>query len=173
MADTFIGFAALDATLNACLLTDDADVPTDATGSPSYRVYGENGLMNNGSGTISTFRDTGSITGATNASPIVITSNGHGLVTGQRVTISGVGGNTAANGTFVVTVLTSNTFSLDGSTGNGTYTSGGTWHQSGLYLWSFTPTSGNGFDHGVNYWVLFTFVVSGTTKSTLYTFGVT
>src|SRR5262249_26844427 len=38
------------------------------------------------------------ITGATNASPIVVTSNGHGLTNGETVRISGVGGNTAANG---------------------------------------------------------------------------
>ncbi|MEW6210918.1 MAG: ubiquitin-activating E1 FCCH domain-containing protein [Acidobacteriota bacterium] len=70
-----------------------------------------------------------SITSATNASPIVITtSTNHKLVTGDSVTISGVGGNTAANGTFTVTVTNSTTFSLDGSTGNGTYTSGGTFN---------------------------------------------
>jgi len=67
------------------------------------------------------------VTGATNASPIVITTGGgHLLHTGQTVSISGVGGNTAANGEWVVTVLTSTTFSLNGSTGNGAYGGGGT-----------------------------------------------
>lgn len=70
---------------------------------------------------------TGSVTGATNASPIVITSSGHGLSTGDQVTITSVGGNTASNGQWVITVLSSSTFSLTGSTGNGSYTSGGTW----------------------------------------------
>ena len=70
----------------------------------------------------------GTITGATNATPIVITSNGHGLVTGDGVVISGVLGNTAANGTFAVTKVNNNTFSLNGSAGSGAYTSGGTWH---------------------------------------------
>ncbi len=65
------------------------------------------------------------VAGATNASPIVITCNNHGLVTGDAVTIASVGGNTAANGDFLVTRITANTFSLDGSTGNGAYTSGG------------------------------------------------
>jgi len=37
-----------------------------------------------------------------------------------------VEGNTAANGDWEVTVLTADTFSLNGSTGNGAYTSGGT-----------------------------------------------
>lgn len=65
------------------------------------------------------------ITGATNATPIVITANGHGLSTGENVFITGVVGNTAANGSFVVTKLSDNTFSLDDSVGNGARTSGG------------------------------------------------
>jgi len=67
------------------------------------------------------------VTGATNASPIVVTSTGHALNTGDAVSISGVAGNTAANGTFTVTKVDANTFSLNGSTGNAAYTSGGTW----------------------------------------------
>lgn len=70
----------------------------------------------------------GSVTGATNASPIVITSAGHGLATGDIVRILGVLGNTAANGLFQVTVTGSNTFSIP-ATGNGAYTSGGAWRQ--------------------------------------------
>lgn len=75
---------------------------------------------------------TGSITGATNASPIVITSLGHGLSTGDAVTIADVGGNTAANssGGWFITVVDADSFSLDGSTGDGAYTSGGTWTSS-------------------------------------------
>ena len=65
------------------------------------------------------------ITAATNASPIVITAAGHGLTSGLQVQISGVLGNTAANGTFKVTVINANNFSLDGSTGTGNYTTGG------------------------------------------------
>ena len=67
------------------------------------------------------------ITAATNASPIVITQNGspHNLVTGDKVEVYGVSGNTAANGIWTVTVINSTTFSLDGSTGNGAWTSGG------------------------------------------------
>ncbi len=70
---------------------------------------------------------TGSITAATNASPIVITSTAHGLSTGDVVKIEGVGGNTSANNTWVVTVLTANTFSLDESHGTADYTGSGTW----------------------------------------------
>lgn len=56
---------------------------------------------------------------STNATPIVITRNNHGLVTGDTVVITGHTVNTNANGTWTVTNLTSNTFSLDGSVGNG------------------------------------------------------
>jgi hypothetical protein len=65
------------------------------------------------------------ITGATNASPIVITCNGHNLQNGNLVEITGVGGNTAANGIWTVASATTNTFALSGSTGNGAFTSGG------------------------------------------------
>ena len=61
------------------------------------------------------------------ASPIAITtSGGHGFVTGDRVSISGVTGNTAANGTHTITVTATNRFTLNGTTSNGTYDGGGT-----------------------------------------------
>ena len=65
------------------------------------------------------------VSAATNASPIQITTGTHGLTTGNRVTITGVVGNTAANALWTVTVVDSTNFTLDGSTGNGAYTSGG------------------------------------------------
>ncbi len=67
------------------------------------------------------------VSGATNATPVVITTNSpHGLQTGMQVTISGVLGNTAANGIFTVSVIDAANFSLNGSIGNGAWTSGGT-----------------------------------------------
>ncbi len=62
------------------------------------------------------------ISNATNATPIVITAGSHGLTSGENVSVTGVTGNTAANGFFEVTVLSSDTFELDGSSGNGAYT---------------------------------------------------
>ncbi len=75
------------------------------------------------------------ITGATNASPIVITSAGHGLANGQIVSITGVAGNPAANGMRKVTEATADTFALvDPATdraiaGNGGYAGGGNWNR--------------------------------------------
>lgn len=62
------------------------------------------------------------ITGATNASPISITCTGHGISTGESVVISGVQGNTAANGTWTATVVNADTLTLNSSVGNGSYT---------------------------------------------------
>jgi hypothetical protein len=73
------------------------------------------------------------ITGATSATPIVITSTNHGLTNGQIVSITGVEGNPAANGLRKVGSATQNNFALlDPVTsanivGNGNYTQGGNW----------------------------------------------
>jgi hypothetical protein len=67
-----------------------------------------------------------SITAATNASPIAITTaTPHGYVTGQTVSIVGGAGNLIMNQPWVITVTGPTTFTLQGSTGNGTYTGGG------------------------------------------------
>jgi hypothetical protein len=66
------------------------------------------------------------ITATNTSSPIQVTSTAHGLITGDVVTISGVVGQTGANGTFQVTVLTANTFTLNNSTSVGAWVSGGT-----------------------------------------------
>jgi hypothetical protein len=60
---------------------------------------------------------------ATNATPILITtSSNHGLVSGESIAVENVAGNTAANGTRTVTVVSPTTFQLNGSVGNGAYT---------------------------------------------------
>ena len=71
------------------------------------------------------------IANASNASPIVINSPGHGLTNPSRgvhfAVIDGVTGNTAANGFHRINVLNADNFELSGTTGNGAYTGGGTW----------------------------------------------
>lgn len=69
----------------------------------------------------------GPVLGATNATPIVLTVNSTLLIpTGMRVQVDGVLGNTGANGTWFATVIDASHVQLDGSVGNGAYTSGGT-----------------------------------------------
>lgn len=58
------------------------------------------------------FQDRPAITGATNATPIVVTAASHGLSDDDRVTIRGVLGNTNANGRFQVDNVAANTFEL-------------------------------------------------------------
>jgi Flp pilus assembly protein TadG len=81
--------------------------------------------------TAATWRDgaTKTITGATRANPVVITSSGHGLTNGDYVRITGVNGMTQINNRiFQVANRTTDTFQLSGVNGSayGTYTSAGT-----------------------------------------------
>jgi hypothetical protein len=65
------------------------------------------------------------ITNATNTNPIVITTSApHGYVTGDTVFHRGIGGNTAANGTFTITVTSPTQYTIP-IQGNGAYTTGG------------------------------------------------
>ena len=69
------------------------------------------------------------ITGATAASPCVITATAHGFANGDRVVITGVGGMSPLNNRhFEVANITANTFELLGinSTGYPAFTTGGT-----------------------------------------------
>jgi len=71
------------------------------------------------------------ITGATNATPIVITATSHGFANGDIVNIGAVGGNQAANGIWKIANQATNTFELTdpitgaNAAGSGAYTSGG------------------------------------------------
>ncbi len=76
--------------------------------------------------------NSGDVAGASNTVPIQITTANHGLSTGDQIVVSNVAGNTAANGTYLVTNINADTFSLqtlDGVdvAGNGTYAGGGSW----------------------------------------------
>jgi hypothetical protein len=68
------------------------------------------------------------ITGAVNngSGLIRLTVTAHGYESGDKVNVQGVGGVAAATGQWIITVVTANTFDLEGSTFSGTYTSGGT-----------------------------------------------
>ena len=59
----------------------------------------------------------------------VVTGSTAGLTSGSFVTIAGVNGNLAANGTFTITVVDATTFTLNGTVGDGAYSGGGQWTQ--------------------------------------------
>lgn len=89
-------------------------------------------------------------TSGNGVSPIQVqTTTTNTLTTGQTVTIAGVGGNTAAIGTFTITVQNNTTFTLNGTTGNGNYTTGGT-VQTNTYIVDYrtmgTPAPQEPFD---------------------------
>ncbi len=177
MADSgqFMGLVALGATIRGTVVTKNTSgVPVDASPAPTYRVYGPAGVMTNGTGSLSA-KDSGTVTGCvTSVGLIKITSNGHKLTTGTRVSVASVGGVAEATGDWNVTVVDVNNFTLDGSTfSTGPYTSGGTWHASGVYDFNYSPTVGNNFASGVNYAVLVNAIVGSNNTANVYTFQVT
>jgi len=94
------------------------------------------GRANFGTFTLSTDNTTSlTVTGATATSPIQITTSAtNTLVTGQTVVITGVTGNTVANGTFVITVVDNTHFTLNNTNGLNPYTGGGTVNGTAQFL---------------------------------------
>lgn len=89
-------------------------------GHQYIRFYKDNGII--------TLTET-NITGATQANPVVVTSNAHGYSNGDRIAINSVSGMTQLNNReFTVANVTANTYELAGINGTGfsAYTSGGT-----------------------------------------------
>lgn len=168
MFSDFLGFAAAGSTfVSAVTITDASSTPLDPAAAPTWRCYDGSTLLE--AGTL-TKLDTGVITNVTDANPMVVTSAGHGLQTGDSVTISGVTGNTAANATWQVTVIDPNTFSVAGA-GNGAYVAGGAWHTTGLYQLSL-DLSQPGFESGGSYQVLVSWTAGATPLVSLLTLGV-
>jgi hypothetical protein len=87
-------------------------------GSPAPTSLGINGTWTNGKQEV----EFGTYT-STNTTPVVVTYTGHGYSTGDIVMIRSDTGNNI-NGTWSITVLTANTFELDGSVGTGTSAGG-------------------------------------------------
>jgi hypothetical protein len=74
------------------------------------------------------------ITGATNTSPIKITITGANFTNGDSIFIDNVRGNVAANGLWTIAGVSGQTFTLNGSHGNGAYTTGtGLSTKGGIY----------------------------------------
>lgn len=67
------------------------------------------------------------VTGATNATPVEITTSGaHGLATNAEVELYNIAGPVGVNGQWFITVTAANKFTLNGSVAGGAYSSGGT-----------------------------------------------
>lgn len=158
----YAGIVAINSAIDKAVISKNptTNVPLDADALPTYRLYGPAGILATGS---LSYKDTGTISGATNASPTVITSVGHGLTTGVTVTIANILGNTGANGVYQITVIDSNTFSVPVNTGaGGAYSGGGSFHTTGVYDWNVTPTLAANYLSGTIYSVVVFGTVSGT-----------
>lgn len=153
MNDVFSGFIALASTIRLLFqFRDSSGTPTNASALPTYRTYGPNGtVMTNGTGTTAFF-ETGTVASSANNGAGLIritTSTAHGLTTGTRITITGHS-QASANGTFLITVISTTTFDLVGSTfaANGT---GGSFNTTGLYYADIPATAGNGYERMSKY----------------------
>lgn len=99
---------------------------------------------------------TATINADTDASPDVVTTTAaHGFIVGDRVTITGVVGDLALNGTFIVatvpttTTLTLNTLAGAQVIGSGTYVSGGTITRANGFDTTFSTEAGFTIDTNV------------------------
>ena len=122
-------------TVSAIVTRDSTTIPVDNTSGgkrlffPSFRDQGYGGPGLALDGTPDGRHPVTTLTGATNAAPIVVTASDTmaslGIAAGDIVSIEDVLGNTNANGTFFVTSVSGSTATLEGSAGNAAYTSGG------------------------------------------------
>ena len=168
----FQGFVQLENSIEIAILVRNSSlVPVNADALPTYRVYGPAGLMPAGTGTAA-FRDSKAVSAATAAAPIVVNSTGHGLTTGTRVTVAGGVGLSGLNGTTTVTVVDADHFSLDGTTGTGTYTGGATWNVTGYYTVTVTAAAADGYAAGQSYAVLAVGTVSSAGWAVVESFAV-
>jgi len=104
------------------------------------------------------------VTGITQTNPAVVTAVAHGFVTGNLILINSVVGMTEVNGrSFIITVLTNDTFELNGedATAHTPYTSGGTAERQ-----NGATTIGSGFgDFSKTYAYVVTAVDAAGTES--------
>lgn len=167
----FVGFVELEQTIVLGVTTRNGSiVPVNSdTAPPTYMVYADAVPLVNGN---TSFHHTGSISSAANNGSGLyrITSTGHGLQTGQRVTITGT--SVAADGTFLVTRIDADNFDLQSST-YGSSAATGTWNTTGRYKASIAATTANGYQRGKMYRVELDFKISSTSYGDELCFMVT
>ncbi len=112
--------------------------PPFITSSPRVKIWSQGGFVDlRAAANSSPAGAKLTVTGATNATPIVISTSTNpisaGLVNGDTVVCQGIGGNLEANswygfaaGPWIISSVTSSGFTLTGSQGSSGYTSGGT-----------------------------------------------
>ena len=125
-----LGMSNLENTVNQTIQGDEIRVmgmePVNV-GNATWTKGGYNNFGADGSSQV--FDQTNDVTAGT---PITVTANNHPFVTGDVVLIYGVKGIIETNGIWVITKTGDNTFTLNNSTGTGTYT--GRQHSNNLRL---------------------------------------
>lgn len=175
--NNFLGFVSLGSDLLIPLLTRAASTLAIATpdANPTYAIYDADGTLQQVAGGTGSFakRHSGSVSNATDSGGLIkiTTSAAHGLSSGAVVTLASVGGVSGANGTFKITVVDSTSYTLDGSTFSGSYTSGGTWYVTGLYSATHSIDTTN-YSAGQTYSVLCNWAVSSAQMGQVYSFTV-
>lgn len=153
-------------------LRTSAGAPVEPDSAPKFKIVGPSGIINGSSsfGSASSL-ESGTVTNATNTTPIQLTLtpvSSNPVAVGQSITVSGVNGNTGANGTFILSAT--NPPTLTGSVGNGAYTNGGVWKTTGLY--KVTITSTQGMTPGQTYSCILTWLEGGVQRSLQASFTV-
>jgi hypothetical protein len=110
-----------------------------------------------------------SITSSTNATPIVVTKAAHGLVNGDVVKIINHTVNTNANGIWVVANVTTDTFELAGSVGNGVGGATGTYQRGTPACVVLNTAVTQTIDNCEINWTPGTNVTSSNAQTTYYT----
>lgn len=73
----FLGYYDLDATVKWLYQAKNGSgEPAAATGAPTFRIYGESGLVGSSTGSLTAF-DTGNVTGTYEGSQVVSAANGY------------------------------------------------------------------------------------------------
>lgn len=136
-----------DQTLFITAITGNTTTPTVITSPHHNLVTGQVITISSVIGSFASSLNSpklGTITAASQALPCQITSANHGLSTGDRVLITGVVGMTQLNGlSYIITVTSVNTFTLDGidSTNFTAYASGGTWSFTNAFAVAVLPNA--------------------------------
>lgn len=140
---TGAGILLADLTTLKLTLYDNRSYPNGPTQvSESINSRYEQDVKNANNGTYVSAN--GSITGASSASPIVVTCTAHGRANGDLVHVKDVRGNDGANNAldppeqWAISVVDANSFRLLGSRFTGAYTTGGTWTHS-KFEWAVQP----------------------------------
>jgi hypothetical protein len=101
----FLGFFDLESDLlGLWQALNNSNVPTAATGTPTYRIYGPEGLMNNGTGNCSAF-DSGNVTGVYQFTTTLAEADGYARGVTYTVRTQGTVSGSAKAGMFTFTVV--------------------------------------------------------------------